>query len=86
MVGGVLWWVYVLLLCVLIGLILLLVFVDSVKELFVILLLCLFNYNMLVMWVYEKVSFELLFEVVLVVLMICIVGLFVVGLFVWVNC
>ncbi len=78
--GGALRRVYAPLLRASIGSTLLLVFVDSVKELPATLLLRPFNYNTLATRVYEKASLELLPEAAPAALMICIVGLFAVGL------
>lgn len=78
--GGALRRVYAPLLRASIGSTLLLVFVDCVKELPATLLLRPFNYNTLATRVYEKASLELLPEAAPAALMICIVGLFAVGL------
>lgn len=60
------------------------VFVDVVKELLVILLLCFFDIDILVVIVYNLVCDECLGEVVLLVLFIVLVGLVLVLLVMWV--
>lgn len=75
--------VYLLLICCGVLIVGLLVFIELMKELNVVILLCLFNFEIFVIYVYNYVLDECLELVVLFVILLVLVGFI---FFVMVNC